>query len=255
MNGLRREPEHNPRRFRHFMTKPSHRSSLALNRISLLEGLPAQRLDALARQCLWQTVDAEQLLLARDDDRQEVYFLVAGAVRVTTYSAQGRQVTFRDCLAGELFGDIAAIDGMPRSADVMTIESSVVASLDRAAFRALLRDEPRVAERMMQRLALLVRQLSERVVDVSTLGVQGRLHVELLRLARLAGVTDNAARLAPAPRHAALASQISTTREQVTRELNVLARDGILMKEGSALVVADVARLAGLVAPARGGAV
>jgi CRP-like cAMP-binding protein len=177
-----------------------------------------------------------------------VYFLVSGSVRVTTSSPQGRQVTFRDCQAGELFGDIAAIDGMPRSADVMTLESSVVAILDRSAFIALLQDEPQAAERMMQRLALLVRQLSKRVVEVSTLGVQGRLHVELLRLAQLAGVTDNAARLAPAPRHAALASQISTTREQVTRELNVLARNGILMKDGSALVVSDVARLADLAA-------
>ncbi len=233
------------------MTESTRRSSIALSRIALLEGLPAQRLDALAQQCLWQTVDADQLLLARDDDRQEVYFLISGSVRVTTYSAQGRQVTFRDCLAGEMFGDIAAIDGMPRSADVMTLEPSLVASLDRPAFMTLLRDEPQVAERMMQRLALLVRLLSERVVDVSTLGVQGRLHVELLRLVRLAGVTDNAARLAPAPRHAALASQISTTREQVTRELNALARNGILVKEGSALVVADVARLAALTAPAR----
>jgi hypothetical protein len=48
-----------------------------------------------------------------------------------------------------------------------------------------------------------------------------------------------------------LASQISTTREQVTRELNALARNGILVKEGSALVVADVARLAALTAPVR----
>jgi len=105
---------------------------------------------------------------------------------------------------------------------------------------------------VMQRLASLVRQLSERVIDLSTLGVQNRLHAELLRLARAAGVHDNQARLEPAPRHAALASQISTNREQVTRELNVLVRSGVLLKDGRALLVADAARLESMVSQVRG---
>jgi CRP-like cAMP-binding protein len=112
----------------------------------------------------------------------------------------------------------------------------------------------------MLRLASLVRQLSERVIDLSTLGVQNRLHAELLRLARAAnaslpqGADANQARLDPAPKHAALASQISTNREQVTRELNVLVRSGVLRKDGKALVVADVARLEAMVSQVRGDA-
>ncbi|MDH6591293.1 CRP/FNR family cyclic AMP-dependent transcriptional regulator [Variovorax sp. TBS-050B] len=230
------------------------RSSLALRRIALLQGLPDRRLDELAGQCLWHSVEGGKPLLLRAQPQGEVFLLVSGRVRVTTYSANGRQVTFRDSEAGEHFGDIAAIDGGPRSADVVTLEPCVVASLDRAAFLALLREEPLVAGRVMQRLASLVRQLSERVIDLSTLGVQNRLHAELLRLARAAGVADNQARLAPAPKHAALAGQISTNREQVTRELNVLARDGVLRKEERALVVADVARLERMVAQVRGDA-
>jgi len=237
------------------MAKPepsSPRSSLALRQIALLEGLSDWRLDLLAQQCLWHSVEAGKPLLLRAEQQGEVFLLVSGRVRVTTYSANGRQVTFRDSEAGEHFGDIAAIDGGPRSADVVTLEPSVVASLDRAAFMALLRDEPLVAERVMLRLASLVRQLSERVIDLSTLGVQNRLHAELLRLARAAGVEDNQARLEPAPRHAALASQISTNREQVTRELNVLVRSGVLRKDDKALLVADVARLEAMVSQVRG---
>ncbi|OUM00985.1 cyclic nucleotide-binding protein [Variovorax sp. JS1663] len=230
------------------------RSSLALRRIALLEGLPDSRLDQLAQQCLWHSVEAGKPLMLRAESQGEVFLLVSGRVRVTTYSANGRQVTFRDSDAGEHFGDIAAIDGGPRSADVITLEPCVVASLDRATFLALLREEPRVAERVMQRLAALVRQLSERVIDLSTLGVQNRLHAELLRLARSAGFDGNEARLEPAPRHAALASQISTNREQVTRELNLLMRNGVLRKDGRALVVADAGRLERMVAQVRGDA-
>jgi CRP/FNR family transcriptional regulator, cyclic AMP receptor protein len=230
------------------------RSSLALRQIALLAGLSEQRLDQLAQQCLWHSVAAGKPLLLRAEQQGEVFLLVSGRVRVTTYSANGRQVTFRDSEAGEHFGDIAAIDGGPRSADVVTLEPCVVASLDRTAFLTLLRDEPLVAERVMQRLAALVRQLSERVIDLSTLGVQNRLHAELLRLARGAGFDGNQARLEPAPRHAALASQISTNREQVTRELNALVRSGVLRKDGRALVLEDAGRLERMVAQVRGDA-
>jgi CRP-like cAMP-binding protein len=238
------------------MAKPelTPRSSLALRQIALLEGLSDQRLDLLAQQCLWHSVEAGKPLLLRAEQQGDLFLLVSGRVRVTTYSANGRQVTFRDSEAGEHFGDIAAIDGGPRSADVVTLEPSVVASLDRAAFMTLLHDEPLVAQRVMLRLVSLVRQLSERVIDLSTLGVQNRLHAELLRLARTAGIDGNQARLEPAPKHAALASQISTNREQVTRELNVLVRSGVLRKDDKALLVADIARLEAMVSQVRGDA-
>jgi CRP-like cAMP-binding protein len=228
------------------------RSTLGLQHIALLQGLSADRLAQLAERCQWKSLPAATPVLLRSEQKSEVYFVVTGALRVTSYAANGRQVTFRDPQAGEHFGDIAAIDGQPRSADVVTLTPSVVASLDRGAFLELLRDEPMVAERVMRGLAALVRQLSDRVIDLSTLGVQNRVHAELLRLARLAGVVDNRARLEPVPTHAELAGRISTNREQVTRELNALRREGLLAKDGKALVVPDVARLAGLVAEVRG---
>jgi CRP/FNR family transcriptional regulator, cyclic AMP receptor protein len=228
------------------------RSSLALRHIALLEGLSQERLDDLAQRCLWQSIPAATPLLLRSEEKSDVYFLVSGQLRVTTYSPNGRQVTFRDANEGEYFGDLSAIDGKPRSADVVTLKPSVVASLDRVAFLALLRDEPIIAERVMRGLVALVRQLSERVIDLSTMGVQNRVHAELLRLARAAGVADNQARLQPAPTHSALASQVSTNREQVTRELNALRREGVLARDGKALVVVDARRLAAMVAAVRG---
>ena len=228
------------------------RSSLALRRVALFDALPDDRLDRVAQACRWQSVEADQPLVLRAQDEGDVYFIVSGCVRITTYAASGRQVTFRDCGEGELFGELAAIDGGPRSADVVTLAPSVLASLAPADFRALLREEPLLAERVMLRLASLVRQLSERIIDLSTLEVPLRLQAELLRMAQAAGVADNRARLEPSPKHAALASQISTNREQVTRELNALVRQGVLQKDGKALVVADVAHLARAVANARG---
>ncbi len=233
---------------------PPVRSSLALRRIDLFEGLGDACLDQIAAACDWRTVEARRPLFTRASDGGEVYFLVAGRARITTYSANGREVAFRDCEAGEHFGDLSALDGQPRSADVVTLESSLVASMAPQAFLALLQREPMLAMRMMRNLTRLVRRLTERVIDLSTLGVHTRLHTELLGLARAAGVApDHSARIDPMPPHAALAGKISTNREQVTRELGALTRRGVLKKEGAhAVLVPDVRALEALVAAVRG---
>lgn len=222
-------------------------SSLGLRRIALLEGLSDERLEALARECAWRNYRAGQRIISRAAGDRDVHLIVSGRVRVTTYSAAGRQVTFRDIGAGDLFGEVAAIDDMPRSADVVALESALTASVPPSVFRRLLREEPAVAERVLRRLASLVRRMSERVIDLSTLGVHQRLHAELLRLAQEAGIARNSARIEPAPTHADLASQVSTYREEVTRELSALAKAGIVRREGRALLIRDVKRLERLV--------
>lgn len=226
-------------------------SGLGLRHVRLLEGLPPQRLEAIAQECAWRNYAGGRQIISRNAGDRDVYFLVSGRVRVTTYSAAGRQVTFSDYGAGEFFGDVAAIDDMPRTADVVALESSLLASLSAPAFRRLLRDEPVIAERLLKRWAGLVRRLSERVIDLSTLGVHSRIHAELLKLARQAGVAGNSARIDPAPRHADLASQVSTYREEVTRELSSLTKAGVLGKDGRALIVRDVKRLEKLVEEAK----
>lgn len=236
------------------MPKPAQPSSLGLRGIALLAGLTPQRLEALARECAWRNFDAEQSIISRAAPDRDLYFIVSGRVRVTTYSAAGRQVTFRDFGPGEHFGEVAAIDGLARSADVVGLEGGLLASLPPAALRRLLGEEPALAERLLRDFAKLVRRLSARVIDLSTLGVHQRLHAELLRLARDAGIKDNRARIEPAPKHADLASQVSTYREQITRELSVLAKAKVLGKEGRALVVLDVARLQKMVEEVKSGA-
>src|SRR5262245_1554748 len=236
------------------MSRNVQPSSLGLRAIELLEGLSPEKLDALAQQCVWRNYEAGRRIISRNAADRDLYLLVSGRVRITTYSQGGRQVTFRDIAAGEIFGEVAALDGAPRSADAIALDAALLASLSPTQFARLMAQEPAIGERMLKRLAGLVRSLSERVIDLSTLGVQNRIHAEILRLAREAGVERNRARLEPGPKHADIASQVSTYREQVTRELSALAKAGILQKDGAALVVRDVARLEKMVEDVRGAA-
>jgi CRP/FNR family transcriptional regulator, cyclic AMP receptor protein len=236
------------------MPKPVLPSSLGLRSVALLDALSPARLDSIARECAWRSFAAEQRIISRAAPDRDMYFILSGRVRVTTYSAAGRQVTFRDFGTGEHFGEVAAIDGKARSADVIGLEAGLLASLPPASLQRLLREEPALAERLLRNFASLVRRLSERVIDLSTLGVHQRLYAEVLRMAREAGIKSNRARIDPAPRHADLASQVSTYREQVTRELSALAKAGVLAKDGRALVVLDAARLQKMVEEVKSGA-
>jgi CRP-like cAMP-binding protein len=218
-------------------------SSLGLRSIELLQGLSLQRLDEISRQCVWRQFESHQTLIAREQGDKDLHMIVAGAVRVTSYSRSGRETTFRDLAAGSSFGELSALDGQPRSADVVALKSGLLASLPPAAFRVLLQQEWTVNERVLLRLTGLARGLIDRVVDLSTLTVQQRVCLELLRLAQSNGSTANMARIQPAPRHAELASLVSSYREQITRELSALVKAGVLAKQDGALVVRDLDRL------------
>jgi CRP-like cAMP-binding protein len=228
-------------------------SGFGLRDVALLRSLTPEQRDAVAARCRWQRMFAGEVVLTREPEASAssrepgVYLVVAGSVRATTYSAAGRQVTFRDIGPGDWFGEIAAIDGSARSVDVQALTEGLLAVLPRELFMELMQQHAQVLEQVLHRLTGLIRSLSQRVIDLSTLGVPQRLHAELLRLAHEAGVDGNRARLDPAPRHADLAGRISTYREQVSREMSVLQRVGLLHKDGTALVVADVARLQELV--------
>jgi CRP/FNR family transcriptional regulator, cyclic AMP receptor protein len=220
--------------------------------IELFHGLSASALQALERRCRFRRFTANQPVVAYQDPGSDVYFILHGRVRVRFYAASGREVTFRDLGAGQVFGELSAIDGKARSAHVVAITESVVASMSAAAFWDCLRQHEAVSRAVLQRLAGMVRMLSERVVEFSTLAVRNRIHAELLRLAREGVRQGNTAVITPAPTHADIASRVSTHREAVTRELSDLARSGLVEKRGHSLVICDVEALQRMVDEVRG---
>jgi CRP/FNR family transcriptional regulator, cyclic AMP receptor protein len=226
-------------------------SALGLRSITLLLDVPAAALDDLAQQCRWRRFPVGQRVISREADDHDVYLIVGGKVRITAFSGAGRQVTYRDIATGEWFGDLAAIDGRSRSADVDALEDTLLASMSPTVFRRLLHEHPIVCDRVLDRLVSLVRDLTDRVFDFSTLGVQNRVHAELLRLAKQAGIADNIARISPAPKHSDIAGKVSTYREQVTRELSAMVKQGLVQRSEGALVIPDVARLERIVAEVR----
>ena len=214
--------------------------------IAIFARLPSQVLERVQQRCSWRRYKAGEPIVDYLDASDDVFFVTTGEVCVTIYSIEGKAVSFRNLGPGDIFGEYAAIDGEPRSANVEARTSCLIASMSATAFRKLLLSEPAVAEALIKSLVRNVRTLTKRVYEFSTLAVNNRIQAELLRLASLAPRKGKSARLDPAPTHSEIASRISTHREAVSRELNRLSRIGIIERQNGSLVVQDLERLAAM---------
>jgi len=228
----------------------SENASLAS--IELLSDLPAKALDDLSKRCSWRTFQINEQVIDRQSDSCDLCFIVKGRARVVNYSLSGREVTFDDREGGAYFGELAALDGEPRSANVVALEETVVASLSQEGFHDLLHNYPQVAVRILKNLAKIVRISTDRIMDLSTLGANNRVHAELLRLAKPGMKDDNTAEISPIPIHGDIASRVSTTRETVARVFSDLTREGILQRDRDALIILDVDALTDIVETVRG---
>ena len=182
-----------------------------------------------------------QMVLGTGESSREVFIVQEGRLQVLLYAANGRELSLRDLAAGQLFGELAAIDGEARSASIVAATDARLLAIPDDVFRSLIATSPGVADWMLRRLAAQVRSLTNRVFEMTALHVQARLHCELLRLARTRGDAD--ALVDPAPTHAELASRIGSHREAVTRELNALARQKIVRSSRRRLEFLDIGRL------------
>ena len=218
-----------------------------LGGIALLSALPDAARFALEKQCTWRRYASHTQIIDRDSDSCDIYFVTSGAVRVVNFSPSGREVSFDDVEAGGFFGELSAIDGRPRSATVVARIDTVVATLSPTVFQRLAAENPSVSGAIFERLAAIIRQATDRIMDLSTLGAHNRVHAELLRLGRQKEFAENVAVIDPAPIHADIASRVSTTRETVARVLSELSRKELISRQKGTLIVHDLDRLESLV--------
>ncbi|HZE60181.1 MAG TPA: cyclic nucleotide-binding domain-containing protein [Burkholderiales bacterium] len=234
------------RSHRNSSDRPAPRVSavLGLQKVELFRGLDPASLREIGQHCKWTRCKKNEYVIRRGDGTdRDVYFVISGLVRVAAPAGRGRNIIFRDVAAGDFFGEHSALDGLNRFADVVAVRESLLASMPPEAFRAILANHASVRERLLRRLSGTIRELAGRVLDLGARRVQSRVWAELVRIARASGITDKSARIERSPTHKEIASRVGTSREEVTRELSRLARQGLLERQGRALVLHDVRAL------------
>ncbi len=184
----------------------------------------------------------EQIVRVMDRDTN-LYLINTGRVRVTLYSSDGKEVSFVDIDEGGNFGEFSAIDGRPRSANVIALSDTTITIISPDKFLKILEKYPSVCMEMLQQLTGIVRRLCDRIFEYSTLDVHDRVRAELLRMARENMDLDGVARIRNPPTQAQLASRVSCTREAVSRELKKLEESGLIKRGRKRLIVEDCQRL------------
>ncbi len=174
-------------------------------------------------------------ILSQGDGGADAFVLLDGRAAVVMHAEDGRMLMSLELAAGDLFGEFAAIDGRARSADVVARGPVRVGRLSQNALLGVMVRAPGVGLEIMRHLVEIIRALGARVSDQTTLHVRERLLRELARQGRAAAGDGDAATLAPAPTHAALAANIGTHREAVTKQLSALARAGLVVRARGSL--------------------
>jgi CRP-like cAMP-binding protein len=219
-----------------------------------LRGLPVLRdaapetvARAAARATL-RTYDTGALILDFNDESTDVFFVLDGAVRVQIRTPGGRELILTEVRAGDMFGEIAAIDNAPRTANVTAIMPARVCVMPAAAFLDAACSTPAACMALLRQVTAIVRRQSERVLEREALPVRMRLSAELLRLSRPRQGGDGAAEgdariVSPPPPHHVLAARIGARREVVSRALAALEKQGLVAKTRGGLVLPSAAAL------------
>lgn len=211
--------------------------------IRLLNPLTAEERTAVENQCRWVKARAGEEILNKDGGNRDIFFVVDGSVAIKNYSLSGREVAFATVETGGYFGELSAVDGKPRSANVIAATECHLAALAPETFRALLEKQPIVSLTVLQKMAALVRDCDERIMDLATLSAYQRVYSQLIKMAREDPVRPESWLIYPLPTQAQIAAEASTTRETVARVLSQLAQSEICERKSKTLYIREIEKL------------
>jgi CRP-like cAMP-binding protein len=228
-----------------------HKSSVAalLGRTALFGSLePADRL-AVAAEMRGVTFGRGQTIFERGDPGLEVFLVVEGSVGLSVFAPDGRALSFKHANTGDIFGEIAALDGDPRSADAIALTRVEAMSVPQTRLNALIEDNPRVARAAIAFLCQRLRETSKQFEAVALHSIEVRLaRFLLLRCEqREKQSTIPATTFELGMSQGELASLLGASRQKVNAALKVLEKEGAVRRTGGELVcnVTKLQRIAG----------
>lgn len=182
-----------------------------------------------------------EVIFHRDDPAGALHFIRDGHVKIVLITEAGKETLLALFSAGDCFGEIAALDGGPRSATAVAVERTETLALLRDDLIAFLREHPDFALEVIALLATRLRRLDARLEDAYFLDLDGRLARCLLDLAEEVGErTHDGVRVRMPLSQTDLAAMLGSTRVSVNRLLGVYQDAGMIAVESDALVIKDI---------------
>jgi CRP/FNR family transcriptional regulator, cyclic AMP receptor protein len=187
-------------------------------RVPLFAGLDQESLRELTGAARRRLFRAGEIIFHRDDTGQVLYVIRTGKVKIFVTSSEGQDMVLAILGPGDYFGELALLDGLPRSASAAAIEAADTLALQRPDFIRAVERHPRIAIQVMNVLSRRLRQTDALIEDLLFLDVHGRVAKKLLELAELHGVrTPEGIRIELRLTQGELAAMVGASRESVNK--------------------------------------
>jgi CRP-like cAMP-binding protein len=217
----------------------------ALRSCFLFASLSDDDIDILSRICRSVTYPRGTQIFAMGDKADGLRIITEGEVRIWMSDAEGRELTIAMLEPGDSFGEIALLDGLPRTAAAGAVEATRCLFVPHSAVDALLETDPRFAKEVIYSLCEILRRNTDEMGAMTFQSLDARLAQKLCDLAVSRAVIEGStARFTRKLSQADLAKMLGVTREAVNKRLMGLVQENLVQTEDGFLVIPDLERLA-----------
>jgi CRP-like cAMP-binding protein len=214
-----------------------------LKRVVLFRSLSDEMLGGLAAHLRRRSFRRDTALFHKDQVGDALYIVESGRVRIFMPSEAGEELTVDVLGPGDVFGEMALLDGQPRSASAVTLEDAVLYVLGREEFQRQLAASPALAAAVLALLSARLRHVMEYAETLAFLDVYGRVAHVLLSMAERHGVHENGVVINVDLTQAELATMAGATRERINKALTAFRAQGLIEVRGKKIVIREPARL------------
>ncbi|MEL6439042.1 MAG: Crp/Fnr family transcriptional regulator [Cyanobacteria bacterium J06621_8] len=210
--------------------------------VPFMSDLPEDSIHKIAAHFVTISHPANQILLLENDWGGSVYFILDGWVKIRTYNLDGKEVTLNILGKGEIFGEMAAMDKMPRSTDAIALTKTLIGRIPAEDFVNLITTEPVAGVRLVKLMAKRLRQVNRRL-QLREASSISRVADAILFLVEGQGTEGEQGTEIPNLPHREISSLSGLARETVTRVLTKLEKKGLIQRDADSMRIPDLPAL------------
>jgi CRP/FNR family transcriptional regulator, cyclic AMP receptor protein len=206
--------------------------------------LDPEAFDQLCRYAKHAILKRGSTIVSKGDPGNSLIAVISGTVKISISSPDGRSAILNLIGPGEIFGEVAVLDGLARTADATANTNCEIIVIDRREFLPFVRSQPALAMKFIELLCARLRWTSDQVEQVILQDLPGRLASALIRLSEKHKVAQGGRTIAVTQQE--ISEMVGMTRESINKQLRAWAARNWVRLEHGAIVVLDVESLQAL---------
>ncbi len=211
-----------------------------LDELYVFSDLSQQDLEKVANLCTPRTYPKNSMIILEEEFGDTVFGIIIGTVKITRVNDEGKEVILALLGQGELFGELAVLDGEARSANALAQEQCTLLAFPKGEFLNLLKNNFKVSFALMGELAKRLRKSDQQIEALSLSDAEHRIGVSILNLAEDMGIIKKGqVTIVKLPFQQDIANMAGTSRETVSRVLTLFEEKSMITKVGHTLVIPD----------------